>query len=161
MYIYSCVKDNLRQNNLKIRKKSSYFHWNYVLSFSIALWPCLFQGLMPSLPTLKSKVGKKKASKFCGNGESRTEIGQQPNRRKSEFSRHEKLQNTMSGRSRSTRLIKVSRLKPSPRHVQHASSPAASVKGREQSQHSLGCRSRSVEDVRIKTEMLHWGYPRA
>lgn len=65
----------------------------------------------------------------------------------------------MSGRSRSTMLIEVSRFKPSPCHVQHASSQAASVMGCEQSQHSLGCHSRSVEDVRIETEMLLWGYP--
>lgn len=63
----------------------------------------------------------------------------------------------MSDRSRNMVLIKDSQFKPRPRPVQHASFPAILTTGCEKSQHSLRCHSRSVEDVRIKTEMLLWG----
>lgn len=65
----------------------------------------------------------------------------------------------MSARSRNMVLIQDNQFKPRPRPVQHASFPAIPTTGCEKSQHSLRCHSRSVEDVRIKTEMLLWGSP--
>lgn len=65
----------------------------------------------------------------------------------------------MSARSRNMVLIKDNQFKPRPRPVQHASFPAILRTGCKKSQHSLRCHSRSVEDVRIKTEMFFWGSP--
>lgn len=56
-------------------------------------------------------------------------------------------------------LIKDSKFKPSPRHVQHNSYPAISVMYQAQFSIALSVVADQWEDVRITTEMLLWGSP--